>query len=93
MNVKSAGPKSATASKMPDEIKELTFEAALAELEDIVSRLEGGKVGLEDSIAIYERGAALKAHCESKLKSAQARVDKIVIGSRGEVTTESADFS
>ena len=93
MNVKSAGPKSAAGGKTPDEIKELTFEAALAELEDIVSRLEGGKVGLEDSIAIYERGAALKAHCESKLKSAQARVDKIVIGSRGDVTTEAADLS
>jgi exodeoxyribonuclease VII small subunit len=48
--------------------EDLSFEAALAELEDIVSRLEQGEVDLEDSIALYERGTALKAHCEKKLK-------------------------
>jgi len=56
----------------------LTFEAALKELEGIVARLEQGQVDLEDSIALYERGQALKAHCESKLKTAESRLEKIV---------------
>jgi exodeoxyribonuclease VII small subunit len=64
-------------------IAALTFEAALKELEDIVGRLEKGQVELEDSIRIYERGAALKAHCESKLKEAEARVQKLIIGPAG----------
>lgn len=56
----------------------LTFEAALKELEAIVARLEQGQVDLEDSIVLYERGQALKAHCESKLKAAEGRLEKIV---------------
>jgi exodeoxyribonuclease VII small subunit len=56
----------------------LTFEAALQELEGIVARLEQGQVDLEDSIALYERGQALKVHCESKLKAAESRLEKIV---------------
>lgn len=56
----------------------LTFEAALKELEGIVARLEQGQVDLEDSIALYERGQALKAHCDAKLKAAESRLDKIV---------------
>jgi exodeoxyribonuclease VII small subunit len=64
-------------------VEELSFEAALAELEDIVSRLEQGEVDLEDSIALYERGTALKAHCEKKLKGAEARLEKIVLGPEG----------
>lgn len=56
----------------------LTFEAALKELEGIVARLEQGQVDLEDSIALYERGQALKAHCESKLKAAESRLEKLV---------------
>lgn len=58
----------------------LTFEEALKELESIVARLEQGQVDLEDSIALYERGQALKAHCESKLKAAESRLEKIVQG-------------
>ena len=58
----------------------MSFEAALAELEGIVEQLERGEVELEKSIAMYERGAALKAHCEARLKDAQLKVDKIVIG-------------
>jgi len=70
------------AEKLPA-VETLSFEAALAELEDIVSRLEQGEVELEDSIALYERGTALKAHCEKKLKGAEARLEKIVLGPEG----------
>ena len=64
-------------------VETLSFEAALKELEDIVSRLEQGEVDLEDSIALYERGQALKAHCEKKLKAAEGRLEKIVAGGQG----------
>ena len=65
------------------ELDRLSFEEALKQLEEIVARLESGRVELEESIAIYERGAALKAHCERKLKDAEARIEKIVIGAGG----------
>lgn len=61
-----------------ESVASLTFEAALKELEGIVARLEQGQVDLEDSIALYERGQALKAHCESKLKAAEGRLEKLV---------------
>lgn len=64
-------------------VEDLSFEAALEELETIVSRLEQGEVDLEDSIALYERGMALKAHCEKKLKGAEMRLEKIVLGPDG----------
>jgi exodeoxyribonuclease VII small subunit len=73
-------------------VEELSFEAALRELETIVNRMEQGEVDLEDSIALYERGVALKAHCESKLKSAEARLDKIVLGPDGPKGTEPAEL-
>jgi exodeoxyribonuclease VII small subunit len=66
----------------------MSFESALRELEAIVSRLEQGEVDLEDSIALYERGQALKAHCEEKLRSAEGRLEKIVQGPRGIEATE-----
>jgi exodeoxyribonuclease VII small subunit len=69
-------------------IEELSFEGALKELEAIVSRLEQGEVDLEDSIALYERGQLLKAHCEQKLKSAEGRLEKIVLGANGPEGTE-----
>lgn len=73
-------------------IAQLSFEAALAELESIVERLEQGKVDLEESIAIYERGEKLKAHCEQLLKSAEARIEKITLKSDGTPTgTEPLD--
>ena len=65
-------------------IKALPFEKALEELEGIVRRLERGDVSLEDSIIIYERGEALKKHCEALLKKAEARIEKITIGPDGE---------
>lgn len=68
----------------------MSFEAALAELETIVSRLESGDVALEESIAMYERGAALKAHCDKRLKAAELKVEQIVQTRDGSVTTEDA---
>ena len=67
----------------PAAIESLSFEAALKELEGIVARLEQGEVDLEDSIALYERGQALKSHCDKKLKSAESRLEKIVLGTGG----------
>ncbi len=64
-------------------VEGLSFEAALKELETIVSKLEQGAVDLEDSIALYERGQALKTHCEAKLKAAEGRLEKIVMGAGG----------
>jgi len=61
----------------------MSFEQALAELEKIVAQMERGDVALEDSIALYQRGAALKAHCELKLKDAQLKVEQIVLGPDG----------
>ncbi|MBI4184278.1 MAG: exodeoxyribonuclease VII small subunit [Proteobacteria bacterium] len=71
-------------SKAPAEIGKLSFEEALAELEGIVKKLESGQGKLDDAIAAYERGAALKRHCEAKLREAQAKVEKIVLGPGGE---------
>ena len=68
----------------PTDIAALPFERALEELETIVRRLERGDVPLEDSIAIYERGEALKKHCEALLKRADARIEKINIGPDGQ---------
>jgi exodeoxyribonuclease VII small subunit len=67
----------------PAPVAELSFEKALAELESIVQRLEQGKVDLEESIAIYERGEALKNHCERLLKEAEGRVERIRLGGDG----------
>ncbi|MFT3989450.1 exodeoxyribonuclease VII small subunit [Aestuariivirga sp.] len=61
------------------DIQALPFEKALAQLEEIVNRLESGKVDLEQSIAIYERGEALKKHCEALLKDAEVRIEKITL--------------
>jgi exodeoxyribonuclease VII small subunit len=72
-------------------IETMSFEDALRELEQIVHRLEAGDVPLEDSIRIYERGAALKAHCEKRLKEAELKVEKIVLGADGPKGLEKAD--
>lgn len=76
----------------PVDIATLSFEQALAELEQIVTRLESGQAPLEDSIRMYERGAALKAHCEARLDAARLRVEKIVMSAGGGVTVEPAEF-
>ena len=70
---------------LPD-ITSLSFEAALAELEAIVSRLEQGKARLDDAIGAYERGALLKSHCEAKLREAREKVEKITLNASGQAT-------
>jgi exodeoxyribonuclease VII small subunit len=65
------------------EITQLSFERAIEELESIVRRLEDGKVPLEESVAIYERGEALKRRCEDLLRQAEARVQKITLDASG----------
>jgi exodeoxyribonuclease VII small subunit len=77
---------------VPPEIEALSFEDALAELEQIVRRLETGSGKLDESISAYERGALLKRHCEAKLREAQARVDKIVIDADGSTKAEAISF-
>jgi exodeoxyribonuclease VII small subunit len=73
-------------------VESLTFEKALAELEQIVSRLERGDVPLAESIAIYERGEALKNHCARLLGEAEARVEKIRLNADGRaIGTEPLD--
>ena len=60
-------------------VDDMSFEAALAELESIVNKLESGRVDLEESIGIYERGEKLKARCDAMLKQAEARIEKITL--------------
>ncbi len=76
--------------ELPQDIAAMSFEEALAELEQIVRRLEEGKGKLDEAITSYERGAQLKQHCESKLGEAQGRVDKIVRQADGSLTMEPA---
>ncbi len=64
-------------------VADMTFEEAMAELEKVVGQLERGDVPLDQSIALYERGAALKAHCEAKLKAAEEKVAQITLGDDG----------
>ncbi len=66
------------------DIEKLSFEDALAQLEKIVGQLESGEAPLEKSIELYERGTALKAHCEARLKAAEAKVEKISLSVSGE---------
>jgi len=75
---------------LPPDIAAMSFDEALAELEQIVKRLEEGKGRLDDAISSYERGAQLRQHCEGKLAEAQARVDRIVRGADGVLDTEPA---
>ncbi len=75
---------------IPADIAALSFEDALAELERIVRQLEDGRGRLDDSIASYERGTALKRHCEAKLREAQLKVEKIVLSQDGSVGVEPA---
>lgn len=75
-----------------NEISAMSFEAAVAELEGIVEQLERGDVALDKSIEIYERGEALKAHCEKLLSAAEKRIEKIRLDRQGQATgTEPLD--
>jgi exodeoxyribonuclease VII small subunit len=79
-------------SPVPPDIAKLGFEDALKQLEDIVRDLESGKGKLEDAITSYERGAALKQHCERKLAEAQMKIEKIMLGADGSVKAVPADL-
>jgi exodeoxyribonuclease VII small subunit len=74
---------------LPADIAKLGFEEALSELEKLVHQLEEGKAKLDDAIHAYERGALLKRHCESKLREAQMKIERITIGDDGKVSTKS----
>lgn len=77
-------------SQNQEDIANLSFEAALKELEDLTRKLEAGDVPLEESIKFFERGAGLKSHCDAMLKNAQMRVDQIVETQNG-IKTETFD--
>ena len=77
---------------VPADIAKMSFEEALAELEEIVSQLEDGSAKLDEAIEAYERGSQLKRHCETKLAEAKARVEKINVGPDGAVSAEPADI-
>jgi exodeoxyribonuclease VII small subunit len=82
------------AEQSNSEIKQLSFERAMEELETIVKRLEEGKVPLEESVTIYERGEALRRRCEELLRQAEARVEKITLDASGKPTgTEPLDVN
>jgi exodeoxyribonuclease VII small subunit len=68
------------------ELSEMSFEDALRALEQVVRRLESGDVPLDESIALYERGEKLRAHCQARLDAAQARIEAIVQGADGKPT-------
>ena len=73
------------------ETNELSFEAALGELERLVQELERGQLDLDDAISAYERGTALKEHCRKKLSDAQMRVERLSISANGEPKVEPFD--
>lgn len=79
------------ADSLPDDIAAMSFEVALRELEQIVGKLESGQAPLAESIAIYERGEALKARCETLLKEAEMRIEKITLRSGQPTGTEPLD--
>ena len=69
-----------------DDVAGMSFEQAMAELEDVVGKLDSGDVPLDESIALYERGARLKAHCDARLKEAEAKVEAITLDASGQPT-------
>ncbi len=75
----------------PDDVANMSFEDALADLERIVRGLEGGQQKLEDAITAYERGSRLRRHCEAKLAQAEQRVQAIVAAGDGSLTLRAAD--
>ena len=73
-------------SDIPNDITKLSFEKALAELEEIVANLENGSIDLEKSIEFYTRGSHLKAHCQQKLNDAVLKLEEIKVSSDGKVS-------
>ena len=80
-------------AEIDETVAAMSFEQSLKELEQIVQDLERGQLDLDAAIKAYERGTMLKGHCESKLKEAQLRVDKITVGQDGKVGAEPADLA
>ena len=80
------------ADTLPADVAAMSFEDAMSELEAIVRQLEEGSGKLEEAIGAYERGAALKRHCEAKLQAAQSRVEKVVLGADGGSVAVAADL-
>ena len=80
------------AEKQEPAIDNMSFEEALNELQSLVKALEKGEAKLEEAIRAYERGAALKQHCERKLREAQAKIEKITLTADGGLSIESVKF-
>ena len=78
-------------SEENENIENLSFEDALAKLENIVRELEGGKIKLDDAVEAYEKATSLKKFCEQKLKDAQLKIEKINISQDGTISTEPLD--
>ena len=78
--------------KSKSDVQKMSFEEALDELETIVRELESGKTKLDTAIEAYERGAALKAHCDAKLREAQAKIDRISREADGTISSEPANL-
>ena len=76
---------------MSDDLANLSFEDAMRELESIVRDLETGKAKLDDAVRAYERGAALKVHCEARLAGAKAKIEQITIGSDAKISAAPLD--
>ena len=74
--------------KVPADIRNLSFEDALEQLEEIVRKLESGSEDLDGAIASYTRGIQLRRRCEERLTDAKAKIDKIVLKADGEITSE-----
>lgn len=74
-------------TKLNSDVKNMTFEAALGELEEIVRKLESGQAPLEESITTYERGVSLKQYCESKLQDARMKIEQISLNPDGQAQT------
>ena len=77
-------------SETSPKIDEMSFEDALKALEDVVRRLEGGEVPLDESISLYEDGEKLRKHCQARLDAAQERIEKIVTNESGAATGTTA---
>lgn len=73
------------------DLENLTFEDALAQLENIVRELEGGRIKLDDAVEAYEKASALKKFCEERLKNAELKIEKINILPDGSISTEPLD--
>lgn len=76
---------------MTEEIKDISFEDALLQLENIVRELEAGRIKLDDAVTAYEKAVALKQFCENKLKAAQLKIEKLQLSPDGELQTVPLD--